>query len=157
MLWLLWLLPILVALVFWANRGRQNAARRFASEKMLARLRAAPSAVRFWIKAILVVSSLGLLIVAIARPQFGTYYEHSTQHGVDIMVLLDVSRSMLAEDLKPSRLDRAKSDIVDLLDRLEGDRVGLVAFAGAPVLKVCLLYTSPSPRDATLSRMPSSA
>jgi Ca-activated chloride channel family protein len=66
------------------------------------------------------------------------YFEHVAARGVDLFVLLDVSRSMLAEDVTPNRLERAKSDLQDLLQHLEGDRVGLIVFAGAAVVKVPL-------------------
>lgn len=138
MLWLLWLLPLIGMLIIGAYRRRQRAARRFASPIMLARLMPQPSAVRTWVKSVLLTLSLGLLVLAVARPQFGTYFEQTTQHGVDVAILLDVSRSMLAEDIAPNRLERAKSDIVDLLDRLQTDRVALIVFAGAPVMKVPL-------------------
>ena len=72
-------------------------------------------------------------MVAAARPRFGVFFEKVSGRGVDLFVLLDVSRSMLAEDVAPNRLDRAKSDILDLLQKLAGDRVGLIVFAGAPV------------------------
>jgi Ca-activated chloride channel family protein len=71
--------------------------------------------------------------VAAARPRFGVFFEEVSGRGVDLFILLDVSRSMLAEDVAPNRLERAKADILDLLKRLQGDRVGLIAFAGAPV------------------------
>ena len=70
------------------------------------------------------------LLLALTRPQWGYQWEDINQEGVDIIVALDVSRSMLAEDIKPNRLERAKRKISDLLDMLRGDRVGLVAFAG---------------------------
>ncbi|MCP4510634.1 MAG: VWA domain-containing protein, partial [Fuerstiella sp.] len=72
------------------------------------------------------------------RPRFGFDLKEISSRGVDLFVLLDVSRSMLAEDVKPNRLERAKSDILDLLHKLEGDRVGLIVFAGAPVVQVPL-------------------
>ena len=75
---------------------------------------------------------MGLLIVAAARPRFGVYFEQVSARGVDLFVLLDVSRSMLAEDVAPNRLERAKSDVRDLLRKLPGDRVGLIVFAGNP-------------------------
>ena len=77
--------------------------------------------------------AVACLIVASARPRFGVFFEDVSEKGVDLFVLLDVSRSMLAEDVAPNRLERAKSDILDLLQKLDGDRVGLIAFAGAPV------------------------
>ena len=73
---------------------------------------------------------IGLLAVALARPQFGTRVETVTREGQDVMVVLDVSRSMTAEDLEPDRLSRAKIEVGRLIQRLQGDRIGLVAFAG---------------------------
>ena len=70
------------------------------------------------------------LFLALTRPQWGYNWEDIKQEGVDIIIALDVSRSMLAEDIKPNRLERAKRKIADLLNMLKGDRVGLVAFAG---------------------------
>ena len=83
-------------------------------------------------------SALALLIVAAARPRFGVYFEQVARRGADVFVVLDVSKSMTAEDVAPSRLEHAKSDIRDLLDRVVGDRVGLIVFAGKPVMKVPL-------------------
>ncbi|MEO8498506.1 MAG: VWA domain-containing protein, partial [Planctomycetota bacterium] len=80
----------------------------------------------------------GVLIFAAARPRWGVYFEDVQSRGVDMFVLLDVSRSMLAEDVAPNRLERAKSDIRDLLQYLQGDRVGLIAFAGAAVVQTPL-------------------
>jgi len=76
--------------------------------------------------------------VAGARPRFGVYFEKVVQRGVDCFICLDVSRSMLAEDVAPNRLQRAKSDILDLLRKLAGDHVGLIVFAGKPVVEVPL-------------------
>ena len=75
--------------------------------------------------------SAACLVVALMRPQWGTGYQKQTRKGAYVMVCLDVSKSMLAEDSIPNRLERAKSEIVDLLGYLEGDQVGLIAFAGA--------------------------
>ncbi len=105
---------------------------------MVAAADAAARGPRPWVRGTLIVLGLALLIVAAARPRFGVYFEKVDQRGVDCFVLLDVSRSMLAEDVAPNRLERAKSDIRDLLKKLAGDRVGLIVFAGKPVLKVPL-------------------
>lgn len=134
----LWLLPVVAGLLVYAQRKRRAAADKFAGAAMAARLMPAFDGPRPWIKGALVVLALGLLIAAAARPMFGVYFEKATQRGVDMFVLLDVSRSMTAEDVAPSRLERAKSDVRDLLARLPGDRVGLVVFAGKPALKVPL-------------------
>ena len=115
-----------------------DAAQRFADPAMVARLMPSFKGARPWLKGMLILLGLTCLIVAGARPRFGVYFERITQRGVDLFVMLDVSRSMLAEDVKPNRLGRAKADIRDLLRKLPGDRVGLIAFAGRPVVKVPL-------------------
>ena len=77
-------------------------------------------------------------VVALARPRFGVYFEEVQQRGADLYILLDVSRSMGAQDVSPNRLEKAKADCLDLLKVLEGDRVGLIVFAGKPLVKVPL-------------------
>lgn len=139
-IWLLglWILPLLAVLMMYAHRRRLAAARRFADQPMIERLMPPAGTLRAWIKGGLLLLGVGLLVVAAARPRFGVYFEHVSARGVDLFVLLDVSRSMLAEDVAPNRLERAKSDIRDLLRKLPGDRVGLIAFAGAPATIVPL-------------------
>jgi len=137
-LFCMWLVPVVGFLVLYAHRKRQAAALQFVDDAMVKRLMPAFTAARAWTKAVLLMIAVGLFVVAVARPRFGVYFEEVTARGVDLFVVLDVSRSMLAEDVKPNRLERAKSDIRDLLTRLEGDRVGLIVFAGAPVMQVPL-------------------
>ncbi len=134
----LWLLPLVFGVLARAHRKRLAAAGQFADSAMVERLMPRLRTGRPWVKAALVLLGLACLIVAGARPRFGVYFEKVRQRGVDLFVLLDVSRSMTAEDVAPNRLERAKSDLRDLLSRLEGDRVGLVVFAGKPALKVPL-------------------
>ena len=134
----LWILPVVAGLLIYTHRKREAAARQFADPVMVERLMPAFRSPRPWLKGGLILVGLALLIVAGARPRFGVYFEKVAQRGVDLFVLLDVSRSMTAEDVAPNRLERAKSDIRDLLSRLAGDRVGLIAFAGKPVVKVPL-------------------
>lgn len=129
----LWLVPLTGVGMFYAHCQRRVAALRFANASMADRLMPTSSLVRFWVRTTMTMVAVGLLVVAAARPRFGVIIEQVTARGVDLFVLLDVSRSMLAEDVQPNRLERAKSDILDLLPRLQGDRVGLIAFAGAPV------------------------
>lgn len=135
---LLWLLPIVVGILVYAHRKRLRAARTFVDDAMVDRLMPSAQTSRTWVKGTLIVLGLAFLIMAMARPRFGTYFEKVSRRGADVMVVLDVSKSMTAEDVKPSRLKRAKSDIRDLLDRVVGDRVGLLVFAGKPSLKVPL-------------------
>ena len=134
----LWLLPLVAGLLIYAHRKRVAAAKQFVDPAMVQRLMPVFRSPRPWIKGLLILLGLGLLIVAGARPRFGVYFERVSQRGVDLFVLLDVSRSMTAEDVAPNRLERAKSDIRDLLTQLWGDRVGLIVFAGKPMVKVPL-------------------
>ena len=110
----------------------------FFEVSMLDRMMPVLDAGRFFRKALLLILAFVFGIIAVAGPQFGTCYEEVSRSGVDVFILLDVSRSMLAEDVVPNRLDRAKSDIQDLLAHISGDRVGLIAFAGRPMIKVPL-------------------
>ncbi|MGE0758744.1 MAG: VWA domain-containing protein [Pirellulaceae bacterium] len=105
---------------------------------MLPRLLARPRTWVAWTAPAAVLLALALLVAGAARPKWGVYFETVRARGVDLFVLLDVSRSMMAEDVAPNRLQRAKSDIRDLLQRLSGDRVGLISFAGASVMSVPL-------------------
>jgi len=134
----LWIIPFIAWLLVYAHRKRSAAANLFAKRPMAERLVPAFGGARPWVRGALVIIAIGLLIVAAAGPRFGTYFEKVTRRGADVFVVLDVSRSMTAEDVTPNRLERAKSDIRDLLSRVVGDRVGLIVFAGKPVMKVPL-------------------
>ena len=81
-------------------------------------------------KSLLIVAATGFLILALAQPRWGYRWEDLKQEGVDVIVAIDVSNSMLAEDIKPNRLERAKRKIKDLINMMQGDRIGIVAFAG---------------------------
>jgi len=129
-LWLLTLLPALVVVVLGAAAARRRDLSRFASAAMQARLTQDVSVARQYWKHALVVLGVGLLTGALARPQFGARLAMAERRGVDVVVCLDVSRSMLAEDVVPSRLGRARHQIAQLLRGLQSDRVALVVFAG---------------------------
>lgn len=134
----LWLLPALAALLVYRHRKRQAAAEQFVDPMMVARLMPARAELRPWLKGAALLLGITCLIVAAARPRWGVYFEQVSARGVDLFVLLDVSRSMEAQDVTPNRLERAKSDILDLMNRLRGDRVGLITFAGAAVVQIPL-------------------
>jgi len=125
---LIWLAPL--AGIAWHAIGRRRVARldRFVSPAMRAKLAPPSSGARALAQNILVCAGLMLGLIAAARPQWGTREETVVQRGRDLMVVLDVSRSMLATDVHPNRLQRAKADIFDLVHDLKGDRVGLMAF-----------------------------
>ena len=128
--WLLLLLPLLGLFLAWALIAKRRALMRFAQLDMMEKLiENASSGRQYWKSGLLLAGSL-FLIAALAGPQFGAKLAMAQRKGVDVVVALDVSRSMLAEDVKPSRLERAKHQIGELIERMEGDRVGLVLFAG---------------------------
>ena len=133
-LWLLWLVPALLLFYVYAFRTKTRLLRRFASAEMLARLTSGVSRPRQYLKAALVLLGLLAAVLSLAELKYGFAWEEVTREGVDIVVALDVSDSMLVEDAEAggelSRLERAKREIADLLQLLEGDRIGLVAFAG---------------------------
>lgn len=129
-LWSLALVPLLVFLYWYASRRRRALLDLFGEHRLVRRLRPAMSAAaRRW-KAALVLMAVALLSLALARPQFGTRVETVRREGQDVVVALDVSRSMYAEDIAPNRLERAKIEVGRIIRRLDGDRIGLVAFAG---------------------------
>ena len=128
--WLM-LVPLLAGCAWFSLRNRRRALLRFVSETMQARLAPAVDPRRRVWKILLVLVATSLLLAALARPQFGTRLETIEREGQDVVVALDVSLSMLAEDIQPSRLAKAKHAISSFLDLLQGDRFGLVAFAGA--------------------------
>ncbi len=87
------------------------------------------------IKAAFVISAITFLIFSLVQPKWGYHWEDVERRGIDIVVAVDTSRSMLADDIKPNRLEAAKREIKDLIDIIDGDRVGLVAFAGTAFLQ----------------------
>ncbi len=132
------ILPLGVAWLALAVRGRRRrrrAAEAFVASPMGSRMLPADSRPRFWVKTLLREVAVVAGLVALAGPRFGTQYEEIVPRGSDLYVLIDVSRSMLATDVPPSRLARAKADVAALVNRLNGERVGLIAFAGQAVVK----------------------
>lgn len=124
------LVPLLGALYWWARGRKQRDLARLGDAELLGRLTATVSRRGQVAKATLLLVVVGLLVTALARPQFGSRVETVRREGRDIVIALDLSASMVAEDIAPNRLEKAKFAIADLIARLDGDRVGLVAFAG---------------------------
>jgi Ca-activated chloride channel family protein len=129
-LWLLLALSPLMLFSIWSLAAKRRALRRFVSAATEARLTQTASASRQHWKYSLFLMGMAFLVAALSGPQFGAEPAMAHRRGVDVVVALDVSRSMLAEDVKPNRLQRAKHQIGELVDRLQGDRIGLVVFAG---------------------------
>ncbi len=127
---LLWLLPLTVLFLWLSGRARKRALARFAGVPLLERL---SDPVFEWVsplRAVCLLTALGLVVTALARPQYGRMPVILKREGRDIVFLIDTSTSMLADDIKPDRLTRARFEISSLLGRLEGDRVAVVPFAG---------------------------
>ena len=116
--------------MLWGIARKKRLLSRFGDLPLL--LRTAPyiSFARQRTKALLLLVALILAIMAVARLQFGTHLELLKREGIDLIVALDVSNSMLAQDMKPNRLEKAKQELRSIIDRLQGDRIGLIAFAG---------------------------
>jgi Ca-activated chloride channel homolog len=135
MLHVLWLLPALVGLWILAGARRKQALARFATGPLIDRLneRLHPGK-RRWKQGLLFVG-IAFVIFSLARPAWNPQPQAVHREGRDVVFIVDVSRSMLAEDLAPNRLERAKLSIRDCLEGLDGDRVGLIAFAGTSVVK----------------------
>lgn len=139
-LWLLASLPVLAALFWLAMRNRRRRLARFGRPEVLDGLMPEVSNGRVVIKFLLFAAAVLLIALAAARPQFGSKLREEKAQGIEMMLVVDVSNSMLAEDFEPNRLERTKYAIGKLFDGLKQDRVGLIVFAGEP--KVQLPITS---------------
>ena len=140
LLHLLWGVPFLIALYLFGFQRKQKAYRRFSHHQAFHRLTASVHFRRQKQQAVLMILSYLFLALAIARPQIGTKLELIKRQGLDIIIALDISASMLAEDIKPNRLLKAKHAISSLIDQARGDRLGLIAFAGSSFVQ-CPLTT----------------
>ena len=129
-LYLLALIPVFTVLLILFMVWRKKALQRFGEFPLILRMIPEYSTARLIFKFILLMLALACLIVALADPQTGARLEKVERRGIDVMIALDVSNSMLAEDLAPNRLERAKQSVSKLIDRLDGDRIGIIVFAG---------------------------
>jgi len=137
-LWGLLTLPLFALLFIYAYHRRKMLASRFVSLSMLPKLSTSVSPWRRLSKVTLLLFAIAFLFVALARPQWGRKMEHIERRGLDLVLLQDISLSMLAEDVKPNRLTRSRHEISSFLESLSGDRVGLVAFSGEAQVMVPL-------------------
>lgn len=137
-LYLLLLLIPLLGAYLWFVRGRRKALRRFSREEVWPQIMPLRPNNKHLIKFVLICLGWVFLVVSLANPQIGRSVEKVKREGVDLMIALDISQSMLAEDEKPSRLDRSKQFLSRLIDRLDGDRIGLIIFAGNAYLQLPL-------------------
>ena len=129
-LYLLLLLPLLAAFYLYSNYRRRKAIRKFGDPILMAQLMPDVSKYRPDVKFWLVFAAIGLFTVLLARPQFGSKLETVKRQGVEVMIALDISNSMLAQDVQPSRLQKAKRLVAQLVDKMQNDKVGMIVFAG---------------------------
>jgi Ca-activated chloride channel family protein len=127
--------PALFAFFWWSDRTRQRMLTQFVQSRLLAGLLSGVSPARQKVKLACLISAVVFLILALARPQWGFDWEPTKVRGLDIVVAIDTSKSMLAADIAPNRLARAKLAALDLMQQAKADRLGLVAFAGKAFLQ----------------------
>ena len=123
-------IPILILAIIMYNKWKQKALALFGEKKLVTELMHSFSSGRSRIKNIFTILIFIFLVLGISNPQIGTKMEEVKREGVDLIIAIDLSNSMMAEDIKPNRIERAKQAISKLIDNLEGDRIGLIVFAG---------------------------
>ena len=137
---LIWVVAALGLIYVWGFHRRRVALETFAKTELLRHLVASVDLSRQYVRALLVLAGITLVALSIARPQWGSEVQEISRKGIDLVVLLDFSKSMLAEDVRPSRLARAKADLKEMLGALQGDRIGLVGFAGRAEIRCPLTF-----------------
>lgn len=134
-LWLLGMIPLLALFYGMMFQKRRKALFQFADPQVVEKLLVAVSPFKRKIKVALFLFSLSFMIFSLMEPKWGFHMEEVRRRGIDLVIALDVSKSMLAQDVKPDRLSRAKLEIESLFERLGGDRVALVGFAGSAFIQ----------------------
>jgi Ca-activated chloride channel homolog len=129
-LWLLWIIPVLILIRLIGWRRRKAKLKKLGDPELLKQLMPNISKYRPTVKFVLMLAALALLIVMVARPQMGSKISHDKRHGIETIICLDISNSMLCQDVAPSRLDKSKMLIENLVDNFNNDKIGLIVFAG---------------------------
>lgn len=129
-LWLLVVLPIMFAVRFVSDRMRRRRLRRFGDLELVKSLTPDVSMKRSYAKFVLIMAALALVVVMLARPQMGSKVSNESRNGIEAIICMDISNSMLAEDVAPSRLDKTKMLVENLVDKFTNDKIGLIVFAG---------------------------
>ena len=137
-MWLLLLVPVFFLVQFAVLKFRQRRIRRFGDEALVNALMPSYSKAKVWVRLTFFALAFCMLVVAISRPQRGARLKEQELLGAEVIIALDVSNSMLAQDYTPNRLERAKLAISKVSERLDGDRLGLIIFAGEPYVQVPL-------------------
>ncbi|MCH2194619.1 VWA domain-containing protein [Kordia sp.] len=131
--YLLMIIPIVVLVFILLQFWKRSAQRKFANKQLLERLSPEKSTFKPILKLVIWCLAIGSLVVALVNPKIGTKLETVKREGVDIVFAVDVSKSMLAEDISPSRLDKAKRIVSEIINKLGSDRIGIIAYAGRAV------------------------
>jgi Ca-activated chloride channel homolog len=134
-LYLIWAIPVIILFWIFATKKKLGAMNRFIGSSLWGEMAGAFSRRREYLRIIMLSLSVILLLIAFTRPQIGFKWKEQKREGLDIVFAIDVSRSMLAEDISPNRLERTKMAVGNIINRLSGDRIGLVAFAGQAFLQ----------------------
>lgn len=137
-LWGLLFIPVAVLLFWFARMLRKRSLQRFGDTRLVGSLMPDSSGYKPVLKFIMIIFAVAALTVGIANPQMGTKLQEYKREGIDIMIALDVSNSMKAEDIKPNRLSRAKQAVTRLIENLRNDRIGMIVFAGSSFLQLPL-------------------
>ncbi|MCA9401386.1 MAG: VWA domain-containing protein, partial [Candidatus Omnitrophica bacterium] len=127
---LIWLILALGVFLFWALQKHRQAVNKFIEEPLTKRVALGYAPSRHKMKALLILGVFIFSMLALLRPQWGFEWQEVKRKGLDILIMVDTSKSMLTQDVKPNRLERTKLAVKDLIRKLNGDRVGLIAFAG---------------------------
>ena len=135
-LWLLLGVPLLIAGYGLYRALRKRTLSRLGDRQLVEGLMPSWSGAKGWVKAVLFSLAFAFLVIGLARPQIGAKLSEHKSRGAEVMIVLDVSNSMLAEDYSPNRLERAKLAISRIVDRLQDDRIGLIVFAGTPFVQL---------------------
>lgn len=135
-LWLLLLVPLFPVAYAIVRRMRRRRIRKFGDEQLVNQLMPSWSGAKGWVRVILFSLAFLFFVLGLARPQIGAKLSEHKTRGAEVMIVLDVSNSMLAEDYSPNRLDRAKLAISRIVDRLQEDRIGLIVFAGTSFVQL---------------------
>ncbi len=137
-LYALLLIPVLILFFLWVQRSRKKALQEFGDTSLLAQMMPLYSKYKHTVKFLFLLLGLSTLIIAWANPQWGTKREKVKQKSVDIFIALDISQSMMAEDIRPNRLERARKFSQQLVNTLKGNRMGIILFAGNAYLQMPL-------------------
>ena len=125
-----WTIPVLVLAFFWGGLKHGTSMSRFAEKGLIKKIAPSYRPGSYLIKTVLTIFAAGMILTALAGPEWGFIWAENRQKGLDIIFAIDTSNSMLTEDISPNRLERAKIEVNDFVRTLKGDRIGLIAFSG---------------------------